>query len=433
MEMAVAEAAKSTPEDRLPRPRVGVVVVKDDKVLAVAHRGELEPGEHAEFTVLEKKLSNEQLAGSTVYTTLEPCTHRNHPKVPCATRLIERRVDRVVIGMVDPNPVITGRGQLALRSAGINISLFDSDLMAQLEELNRDFTRAQQAAEVRVTIHPGIIQQAKSRGLDEWYRALNSIYWNRNFQRDSASIFMHLVEVIGALSLLASTKKKPDVKPETYVPKALAWWLALCGKLGVISVEQLLWDKFPSMCTYCLKMPHDPDICFEEKAKHGGPQWEMLANLGKSAERPRALGDWQSMFSQIYPAQQTEDYGPSFARLTEELGELAEAIRVFPAEPGYFLSEAADVFAWLMHIQNIIEQKRSISKRDRGSALNLAFAEAYPDSCRDCGKVVCACPPILKSTIGRIAHEVPAGRGTYGKDSSRFMTPDLARHKFAAI
>jgi len=41
------------------------------------------------------------------------------------------------------------------------------------------------------------------------------------------------------------------------------------------------------------------------------------------------------MFSNLYPAQQTEDYGPSFGRLSEELGELAESLRVFPAAPGY--------------------------------------------------------------------------------------------------
>lgn len=431
MELAVAEAAKSKAEDATPRPRVGVVVVKDGQVLAAAHRGEFAPGEHAEFTVLEKKLSEEQLAGCTVYTTLEPCTARNHPKVPCVMRLIERRVARVVIGMVDPNPVITGRGQLALRSAGIAIDLFEPDLMAKLEEMNRDFTRAQQSTDIRITIQPAFIEGAKSRRLDEWYRVLNSIYWNRNFQRDSSSIFMHLVEVIGALSLLASSKKKPEIRPETYVPKAVAWWLALCGKLGVISVEQLLWDKFPGVCTYCHHIPHDPDVCSEEKARYGGPRWEILSGLGMNKPRPQTLGEWQGMFSHIYPAQQTEDYGPSFARLTEELGELAEAVRVFPAEPGYFLAEAADVFAWLMHIQNIIEQKKEIRKRDRGSALSVAFAEAYPDSCRDCGKLVCACPPILTSTIGRIAHEVPEGRGSYGQDSSRFMTPDVARHKFA--
>ena len=138
------------------------------------------------------------------------------------------------------------------------------------------------------------------------------------------------------------------------------------------------------------------------------------------------------MFSTIYPAQQTEDFGPSFARLTEELGELAEAVRVFRAEPGYFLSETADVFAWLMHIQNIVDSKAMVASAKRGEALESAFARAYPDCCTACGKRQCSCPPILPSTIGRIAHEVPLGRGSFG-DEGRFMTPDVASKFFQDV
>ena len=70
MELAVAEAKKSRDEDdgRV-HPRVGVVVVKGGEVLATAHRGEEKPGEHAEYTALERKLRDHELAGSTIYDT----------------------------------------------------------------------------------------------------------------------------------------------------------------------------------------------------------------------------------------------------------------------------------------------------------------------------------------------------------------------------
>lgn len=146
--LAMEEARKSVPEDDRVHPNVGVVVVKNGRVLATAHRGEFAQC-HAEYVALEKKLADVSLAGSTVYTTLEPCTSRNHPKVPCATRLAERKVARVVIGMLDPDDRISGRGQRSLRKAGIATELFDHDLMTEIEEINRDFIREKEATEHR--------------------------------------------------------------------------------------------------------------------------------------------------------------------------------------------------------------------------------------------------------------------------------------------
>jgi pyrimidine deaminase RibD-like protein len=118
------------------------VIVKNGNVVSKAHRGE-NPQCHAEFIALEVKSSEELVAGSTVYTTLEPCTTRNHPKIPCAMRLIERRVARVFIGILDPNPQIRGLGIQALNEAGIETQLFPRELQVQIEELNRDFIRFQ--------------------------------------------------------------------------------------------------------------------------------------------------------------------------------------------------------------------------------------------------------------------------------------------------
>jgi pyrimidine deaminase RibD-like protein len=136
--LAIDEARKSVAEDERPHPKVGAVVVKDGKVLAKAYRGE-NPKSHAEYVALEGKLSNEQLAGATVYTTLEPCVKRNPPKICCAQRLADRKVARVIIGMLDPNPDIRGLGDRLLSEAGIEIQLFPKDLRAQVEEMNREF------------------------------------------------------------------------------------------------------------------------------------------------------------------------------------------------------------------------------------------------------------------------------------------------------
>jgi pyrimidine deaminase RibD-like protein/NTP pyrophosphatase (non-canonical NTP hydrolase) len=422
--LAIREARKSVPEDSRVHPKVGVVIVKDGEVLATAFRGE-NPGSHAEYTAVDSKLRDEALAGATVYTTLEPCTTRRHPKIPCAQRLIDRKVSRVVIGMLDPNRQISGNGQRLLRGANIVTDFFPSDLMAEVEELNREFLRAHsQGAEPRDS-DAGFVQLNRGRSLDEWYRVVNTIYWRRNLQGDRMSIFAHLIEIIGGLSLLASQKRKPGVAAETFVSKATAWWMALCGKVGVESVAEMVWAKFPHVCPYCLRCPHEADECTQRKEARTGLEWELLEHASKenALKRPVSLGAWQRMFSRIYPAQHTEEYASIFARCSEELGELAEALRVFPEAPGYFLNEAADLFAWLMHMRNLIDLRKGTPKIEWGAELETEFCKAYPDRCLDCGQASCACPPILDGTIGRIAHELPGGR-------EHFMTPEGARVAF---
>lgn len=140
MERAIETAKESKPEsDNRAHPKVGVIIVKNGKILATGYRGELCAGEHAEYTVLERKLKDKDLTGSILYTTLEPCTTRNHPKTPCAKWIVKRRINTVVIGILDPNPEIRGKGILFLRENNVLVEHFPAQLQLKIEGANKDF------------------------------------------------------------------------------------------------------------------------------------------------------------------------------------------------------------------------------------------------------------------------------------------------------
>jgi diaminohydroxyphosphoribosylaminopyrimidine deaminase / 5-amino-6-(5-phosphoribosylamino)uracil reductase len=119
--MGEALAVAATARQRTsPNPWVGAVVVPaGDEPVAL---GATEPpgGPHAEVVALE--LAGESARGATVYVTLEPCAHYGRTP-PCTEALIAAGVHRVVVGILDPDPKVAGRGVETLRAAGIEVEV----------------------------------------------------------------------------------------------------------------------------------------------------------------------------------------------------------------------------------------------------------------------------------------------------------------------
>lgn len=139
-ERVIELASMSVAEDgSKPRPKVGAVIVKDGRVIAEGSR-DADGGRHAEFVALSK-LNPGDAEGSTVYTTLEPSSYRgSKKKTPCADRLVEARVARVVIGEPDLDWKIRGDGLSILSANGIEICMFPPDLMGKIKKLNISFS-----------------------------------------------------------------------------------------------------------------------------------------------------------------------------------------------------------------------------------------------------------------------------------------------------
>ncbi|HWV62516.1 MAG TPA: bifunctional diaminohydroxyphosphoribosylaminopyrimidine deaminase/5-amino-6-(5-phosphoribosylamino)uracil reductase RibD [Oxalicibacterium sp.] len=104
-----------------PNPRVGCVIVKDDRLIGA---GYTQPAgqAHAEVQALNDATAKGfDVAGATAYVTLEPCSHFGRTP-PCADALIRSRVARVVVAITDPNPLVAGQGIAKLEAAGIQVT-----------------------------------------------------------------------------------------------------------------------------------------------------------------------------------------------------------------------------------------------------------------------------------------------------------------------
>ena len=116
-----------------PNPSVGCVLVKQGRIIA---EGVTQPGgvPHGEANAIANTL--EPVEGATAYVTLEPCAHKGKSP-PCTQALIEARVERVVVAMTDPNPLVSGKGVAQLEAAGIKVET--GVLESEAQQVNPGF------------------------------------------------------------------------------------------------------------------------------------------------------------------------------------------------------------------------------------------------------------------------------------------------------
>ncbi len=131
-----------------PNPMVGAVIVHQGRIIGEGfHRrcGEA----HAEVNAVNSVQDKSLLPESTIYVSLEPCSHYGKTP-PCAELIVRHRIPRVVVGCLDPFPEVSGRGVARLREAGIEV--VTGVLEEECKALNRAFMTCQTLRRPFVTL-----------------------------------------------------------------------------------------------------------------------------------------------------------------------------------------------------------------------------------------------------------------------------------------
>jgi len=148
-----------------PNPMVGAVVVKDGEVIAQGyHRkfGDL----HAEAQAIRR--GGEKVRHSTMYVNLEPCSHFGKTP-PCVDEIVKSGISKVVVSMIDPNPLVTGSGIEMLRRKGVEVQV--GLLSSEAERLNEAYLKHTTKHEPFITMKAAITLDgmiADSHGNSKW-------------------------------------------------------------------------------------------------------------------------------------------------------------------------------------------------------------------------------------------------------------------------
>lgn len=235
----------------------------------------------------------------------------------------------------------------------------------------------------------------REMSLNEWVQMFRDIYYPvQNYGRSEFEIFAHLVKAFGVGShhLFRAKNVKESQK---YLATVFAWYCALVNRMG-FDLEEILWRKYPAVCPRCIKNVCD---CVEPPAEIDTDKLSVAAKENEY-QRPTDLRLWQIMFANLYrgPSGKTLIESPRerlalvFARIAEELGEVAEALaldQVVDPEANLIVkNEMADLGAWVFALANNLQ---NVDPSASGVSLADAAWQLYPGKCYRCDGLKCIC------------------------------------------
>jgi len=164
---------------------VGAVVVSGDTIVGEGFH-ERAGGPHAEVRALAA--AGARSRDATLYVTLEPCSHHGRTP-PCAPAVLAAGIRRVVVALVDPNPLVAGRGLALLREAGVDV--VEAILVEDAERQNRAFVTAMRLGRPHVTLKAAMTLDgriADVHGESKWITGPEARAVAHRLRRDSDAI-----------------------------------------------------------------------------------------------------------------------------------------------------------------------------------------------------------------------------------------------------
>ncbi|MFH1820423.1 MAG: hypothetical protein ABH805_00650 [Candidatus Nealsonbacteria bacterium] len=174
---------------------------------------------------------------------------------------------------------------------------------------------------------------------------------------------------------LKGIRKDNQEKTKLNLLIAISWFSSIMNRLH-IDLSQVVWKRFPYLCSYCGYLPCS---CQKEKIKK-----RQNISVSSNDKKPKTLADYQKMFQEIYPSQ-TRTLEHAGVHLAEEMGEFSEAILTYRGrhKDSDFKSiefEAADLFSCFMGVFNSL-----------GISIAREFSVMFSENCHVCKKAPCVC------------------------------------------
>jgi diaminohydroxyphosphoribosylaminopyrimidine deaminase/5-amino-6-(5-phosphoribosylamino)uracil reductase len=244
----ILELAKKACGDTSPNPMVGALIVKNNKVISRGYhkRSGLPHAEIEAFNKIKKDIS-----GSTLYVNLEPCCHFGKTG-PCVDEVIKRKIKRVVVCTIDPNPLMAGKSIKKMRAAGIDVTV--GVLAREAEKLNEVFFHNMKknmpyvAAKCAMSLDGKI---ASPKGISKWITSQESRDFARSLRDKYDAVLVGVNTVIKDDPKLDGLRKIPYkivVDPDLRLPVDSFLVKNSGSKLLIITLERNLiraLKKFP--------------------------------------------------------------------------------------------------------------------------------------------------------------------------------------------